>query len=65
MSETVSTDEVRFAATSRSLWDDSVTETEFADWLNSVKAEAFEEGWADHYVFPGSKRNPYRAKEEA
>ena len=38
---------------------------EFNLWLNSVKAEAFEEGWADHYVFPGSKRNPYRAKEEA
>ena len=65
MSETVSTDEVRFATTYRSLWDDSVTETEFADWLNSVKAEAFEEGWADHYVLPGSKRNPYRVKEEA
>lgn len=61
----VTTDEVRFAATSRSLFDVSVTETEFNDWLNSVKAEAFEEGWADHYVFPGSKRNPYRAKEEA
>lgn len=61
----VTTDEVREAATSRSLFDVSVTEAEFADWLNSVKAEAFEEGWADHYVFPGSKRNPYRAKEEA
>ena len=61
----VTTDEVRSAATSRSLFDVSVTEAEFNLWLNSVKAEAFEEGWADHYVFPGSKRNPYRAKEEA
>lgn len=42
---------------------------EFDRWLEATirqaKAEAFEEGWADHYVFPGSKRNPYRAKEEA
>ena len=64
MSETVSTDEVLDAWISRSLYGDSLTAAEFSDWLNSVKAAAFEEGWADHYVFPGSKRNPY-VKEEA
>ena len=68
MIETVSTEQVRhayadgLAGTSRSRQESGA---EFNLWLNSVKAEAFEEGWADHYVFPGSKRNPYRVKEEA
>ena len=70
----VTTDEVRFAATSRSLFDVSVTEAEFADWLNSVKAAAWSEGFdcgTDDIGFDdtlaefGQSENPYRAKEEA
>ena len=69
MSETLSTDEVRFAATSKSFFDDSVTEIEFSDWLNSVMAAAWSEGWQDARDDPlaefGQGENPYRVKEEA
>lgn len=40
---------------------------EFSTWLEEnnrkVAEQAFEEGWADHYVFPLEKRNPYRKEE--
>ena len=74
MSETVSTDEVLDAWISRSLYGDSLTAAEFSDWLNSVKAAAWSEGFdcgTDDIGFDdtmaefGQSENPYRVKEEA
>ena len=69
MIETVSTDEVLDAWISGSMYGDSLTAAEFSDWLNSVKAAAWSEGWQDARDDPlaefGQGENPYRVKEEA